>query len=240
MNYGYHYRKWHEDTPEHATAAAAYYQPWLGPLLPADRQAPILDVGCGMGFALVCLRSLGYSCLTGLERDPGQAESCRNKGLSVFLAEDSVVWLKSHEGQYQAVLALDLLEHIPVKEQVAFVRALAGVLRPGGRLICTAPNANSALAGRWRYIDWTHHCSFTEHSLDFLLAEGGLRGIVIEPLEFHRRPRLWWLPVGAARHWWAFRFFRLARRLEMMAELGPDQGRTVPLSLNLLATAQRP
>ena len=53
------------------------------------------------------------------------------------------------------------------------------------------------------------------------------------------RPKWFFLPVGGSRHWWALKFFRLFRRLEVMAELGPDQGKKVPLSLNLLAVADK-
>jgi hypothetical protein len=120
------------------------------------------------------------------------------------------------------------------------MQAVQHALRPGGTLICTVPNANSSLASRYQHIDWTHQCSFTEHSLDFLLHHGGFSPIQIMEVEYLERPQLWWLPVSGGRHWWAFRFFRLWRRLEMMAELGPSQGRQVPLSLNLLAVARRP
>jgi hypothetical protein len=105
--------------------------------------------------------------------------------------------------------------------------------------VLTVPNANASLGMRWRYNDWTHTASFTEHSLDFVLFNAGFRKINVSPAEFVRRPKWYFLPIGGARHWWAFCFFRLFRRLEMMAELGPEQGRQVPLSLNLLAVADR-
>jgi len=119
------------------------------------------------------------------------------------------------------------------------LRSIHQSLKPGGRLILTVPNANSSLSARWRYIDWTHETSFTEHSLDFILSNAGFGQIDIRGSEFNRRPPLPFLPISGSRHWWAFCFFRLFRRLEMMAELGPDQGRKVPLSLNLLAIADK-
>jgi len=114
-------------------------------------------------------------------------------------------------------------------------------LSAGGEFICTVPNANSAVSMRWQHNDWTHHSSFTEISLDFLLYNAGrFSDIRTYPAEFLQRPQKYWLPfLSGARHWWAFHFFRMWRRLEMMAELGPEQGRNIPLSLNLLSVAKK-
>ena len=116
---------------------------------------------------------------------------------------------------------------------------MLGALADGGRLICTVPNANSSLAPRWRYIDWTHTSSFTEHSLDLLLYSAGLREIRILPGEVARTVPYPWIPRKASLTYFAWRFFRGMRRLELMAELGAAQARHIPLSLNLLAVASR-
>ena len=239
IDYTRYYLKWHSDTPEHQADTTTFYKRILGEHLPEDRTAKILDVGCGMGFALWTLHELGYSSISGVDCDVGQVASCQRKGLNVALVEDTVDFLSARPFTFHTILALDVIEHVPVNQQLAFVHAIATALLPEGKLICTVPNANSAIAERWRYNDWTHHSSFTEHSLDFLLYNGGLDEIVISEVEALVRPRYWWLPVSGGRHWWAFRFFRLWRRLEMMAELGPQQGRAVPLTLNLLAVAKK-
>lgn len=237
IDYTRYYNKWHPNTTEHQEYMNSYYRRVLGARLPDDRNARILDVGCGSGMALAALRKMGYSRLSGVEFSPEQADAARKKGFEVTQTEDTVGFLRGRRGEFDLVLALDVLEHIPAPGQLDFVAAICGSLCPQGRLLCTVPNANSVLASRWRYNDWTHHFSFTEHSLDFLLYNAGFDPISVHPAEFHERPRLWWLPVGGSRHWWALRFFRFWRRLEMMAELGPEQGRSVPLSLNLLAVA---
>lgn len=237
IDYSYHYRKWHNDTPEYIAGVVDCYHRLLRPYLPADKDAPVLDIGCGMGFMMLALKELGFTHVSGIDSDSGQVASCRAKGLEVTQVSDSAAYLREHPGTYQLLLAFDLLEHIPPAHQMEFVSAMANSLRNGGRLIGTTPNANSSLAGRYRYLDWTHQTAFTEHSLDFLLHNGGFDPIEIKEVETVSRPRLWWLPVSGGRHWMAFRFFRCLRRLEMMAELGPAQGRRVPLSLNLLMIA---
>lgn len=240
LDYTRYYRTWHPDTPEHVAGMVAFNRRILAPHLPAERGAAVADVGCGGGFALLALRELGYTAVTGVDADEGQVAACRRRGLAVEWSGDTVAWLRARAAALRAIVLLDVLEHVPVGEQLEFVGALAGALGPGGSLICTVPNANAALAARWRYNDWTHRCSFTEHSLDFLLFNGGFGEIRVEAVEFLERPRnAWWPLARGARHWWAFRFFRMWRRLEMMAELGPQQGRGVPLSLNLLGVARK-
>ena len=240
IDYTRYYRKFHSETPEHQVYAAALYRSLLQDVLPADHAAPILDVGCGMGHALLTLRDLGYTQISGVDSDEGQIAGCQSNGLAAVVSADTVGFLNSKAGQFQTLLVLDVIEHIPVNQQMGFVEALAAALRSGGTLICTVPNASSLIAARWRYNDWTHHCSFTEDSLDFLLYHGGFQDIRVTAAEVVQRPAFIWLPVGGARQWWAFRFFRFWRRLQMMAELGPAQGRGVPLSPNLRAVARKP
>lgn len=237
LDYSRHYRRWHSDSPEQEAALLQYYRQALGSFLPAEKSARIVDVGCGMGRVLLALKSMGYTNLSGLEYDEGQAAYCRKKGLEVELTQDTPAALRRHANSFDLVLCTDVIEHIPHDQQLDFVAAIHESLKPGGKLICTVPNANSALAMHWRYIDWTHHESFTESSLDFLLFNGGFKEIVIGPIEYMTRPKLWWLPFGGGRHWWLFRFVRLWQRLVFMAELGTKAGRTIPLSLNLLGQA---
>jgi SAM-dependent methyltransferase len=217
----------------------SFYERILSAYLPQDKAASILDVGCGMGFALLALKQLGFLDIAGIDTDPGQVASCKAKGLAVTQCADSVEFLKSNPGRYGMILALDLLEHIPVAVQLEFTRAIATALKSGGTLIATTPNANSSFASRCRYLDWTHQMQFSEQSLDFLLHNAGFGDIQVFETEYTSRPKFWWLPGRQGRYWWAFRFFRTWRRLEAMAELGPAAGRRVPLSLNLLAYARK-
>jgi 2-polyprenyl-3-methyl-5-hydroxy-6-metoxy-1,4-benzoquinol methylase len=245
IDYTRQYQRWHSDTPEHIQAMKKFCGDLLLPYLPADKNIRILDVGCGMGFTLMALKDMGYKTVEGIDIDRGQVESCQAKHLSVTQVEDSVAYLSSQIEQYDLIVSLDVIEHVPKDSQLSFVRSIQNSIKPGGKLICTVPNANAGLASRWQYDDWTHYHSFTEHSLDFLLYNSGFAEIQIHPTEFFHPPtfklisRNWirgsfWKSVL---HWQLFRFVRTFRRIEMVAELGWDQGQFVPLSLNILATA---
>ena len=238
-NYTQYYLKWHKDTDAHRNGLRTFYHRLIGPYLPKDPSASILDVGCGMGFALHYLRLQGYVNIAGIDTDSGQVKLASQNSLPVTLVTDSVAFLKKSPTKIDFLLCLDVLEHLPKSLHLDFLSSIYQALKPKGRLILSVPNANSSIAARWRYNDWTHETSFTEHSLDFVLSNAGFQRITIQPAEFVLRPRLSFLPISGSRHWWAFCFFRLFRRLEMMAELGPEQGRKIPLSLNLMAIADK-
>ncbi|AFY79489.1 MAG: class I SAM-dependent methyltransferase [Hydrococcus sp. C42_A2020_068] len=240
LDYSRYYLKWHSDTPQHTQSMKSFYQSMFSRFLPADRNLSILDIGCGMGFALLALQDMGYLDVKGIEIDDAQVKSCLEKGIKVIKVANSIEYLAKKNNSYELILCLDVIEHIPHEKQLEFVKAIQTSLKPGGKLICTVPNANSGLASRWRYNDWTHHISFTEHSLDFLLFNAGFEKIEIYETEFFKNPGIKGLiKVKPFLHWLLFLLVRSLRRLEMIAELGWEQGKNIPLSLNLLATAEK-
>ncbi|HTQ31493.1 MAG TPA: class I SAM-dependent methyltransferase [Opitutaceae bacterium] len=233
MNWDYakHYASFHPDTPEHWRQMSERLRRWLGPHLPTDRAAPVLDLGCGHGYALAVLRELGFAQIEGIDADAGQAAYAQAHGLPVGHVTDTVAWLAARRQYFGLVLLMDVLEHVPRTAQPDFLLAIASSLRPGGRLIITTPNAAAGLAGYWGYNDYTHHVSFTPASLGFLLSHAGFGRIHCQEIELAPPD---WTPRAFVQ-----RFFRAWRRLEYMAEFGRREGRCVPLSLNLLAVAHK-
>ncbi len=237
VGYNRYYGRWHTRDQADRQRQQRQVGRLLAGVLPSDMATPILDLGCGGGYALLTLRALGYQNLLGLDRDPGLVEACRRDGLPMAEPGDAGEFLVSHPGCFGLILAFDLLEHIAIDRQIELVSAIHGALLPGGTFLCTVPNASSPIAPRWRYNDWTHTSTFTEHSLDFLLFHGGFRHIVVTGSELAPRPRLPWLPRPATLRYWLRRGCRLAHRLEAVAEFGFTEGRQIPLTPNLRGVA---
>ena len=235
LDYSRHYQNWHKDSPEHIEKMIRFYETGVVPYLPKDRSLKILDIGCGMGFLLMALQKAGYANSMGIDVDKSQVESCRMKNLNVIQVSDTFSFLKEHAEEFDIVTAFDVIEHIPVGVQIDFVRNAFTSIKKGGQFIVTTPNANSVIASRNRYIDYTHHCLFTEISLDFVLYNGGFRAITVYPFEYV----FFNSTLKSLVHKLIFRFFRFFRRLQMMAEIGSTWGKKVPLSFNLLAVAQK-
>lgn len=238
-HYARHYARFHPDTPAHDAYMRALLSRWIGAHLPEDRSAAILDVGCGRGYALGLLRATGFTRAAGIDPDPGQVEFARGRGLGASVEPDTPAFLRAHPSQYDLVLLMDVLEHVPTPQQVPLLEAIRQALKPGGRIICTVPNALSPLGHYWRHIDYTHELCFTVPSLEYALHAGGFTTIAISPLEFFTRPRFFWIPLGAGRQWWRLVITRWWWRAVHRAELGPPQARELLLSPNLLAVARR-
>ncbi|RYG01361.1 MAG: class I SAM-dependent methyltransferase [Chitinophagaceae bacterium] len=235
LDYSRHYSHWHSNDASHVKKMIAFYRNNAVGFFPPDKDAKILDVGCGMGFLLLALKEAGYKNVSGIDSDASQVRACKENGLDVSLIADTFEFLKENAGRYQVISGFDLIEHIPTEFQIDFVENVHTALAEGGHLLLTTPNANSFLASRNRYIDYTHHVLFTETSLDFVLYNGGFKQIEIKPFEyvvFNASPKSWI-------HRLMFSFFRFFRRLEMMAETGTTVGRKIPLSFNLLAIAKK-
>jgi SAM-dependent methyltransferase len=180
FDYSIYYGRFHDASKEHFDEMAKHMESTLTAMLPSERELPVVDVGCGYGFALEALRRLGFIKLQGLEISKEQAEVARYRGFKVALVTDTTEWLAAHRSQFILALLIDVLEHVEVSSQIAFLRGLKDSLLPGGRLIVQVPNANSILAARWRYNDYTHCSSFTEHSLYFVLRNAGFDDVKID------------------------------------------------------------
>jgi len=230
IDYTRHYQNWHNDSPEHIKATIATYKKNILPYFPQNKEAQILDIGCGMGFLLLTLKQEGFLNIKGIDVDEGQVHSCQNKGLNVEQVSDSIAYLQQHKGEFDVISAFDVLEHIPPDIQISFCKAIFGALKPTGFFVGTVPNANSVLASRNRYIDFTHYVTFTEISLDFVLYNAGFGDINIQPIDFIHFS----LSPLKFLHWLLFKTFRFVRRLNFIAELGLQQGNKVPLSFNLI------
>jgi SAM-dependent methyltransferase len=240
FDYSSFYRQRHDENESHAAAHAAHIRDLLGPFLPPPGAGAVLDIGCGIGCALVALRNWGFTNVQGIDIDREQVKSCQRRRLPVELVEDSTLFLLEHVSEFELILMLDVLEHVPVSEQIPLMRAVCSALDPGGRVILTVPNASSLVATRWRYGDFTHCSTFTEHSLRFVLKNAGFENIQIPGQGPLRRPplRLWRRSSRVGLMRWLVRYLW---RLVLAIEVGDfEQIENISLDLDLIATAFRP
>ncbi|MDD5223103.1 MAG: class I SAM-dependent methyltransferase [bacterium] len=106
----------------------------LARYLPAGSVPRILDLGCGTGINLKSFERLGFA--VGADSVEPALKFCRSRGIS-RLARSEAQALPFKDRGFDAVLALDLIEH--VRDDRRVIAEAARVLRPGGRLLVTVP-----------------------------------------------------------------------------------------------------
>jgi len=146
----------------------------------AHRRGKLLDVGSGPGFLLQAAAARGWNAV-GLEPSAAYESHARERLGMTTLHQPIEAWDRLMPAGFDAVTALDVIEHLP-DPRVLF-RAARRALAPGGFLAITTPRFDSVLARfggrRWYCIFPAHLHYFTAASLR-LLAETEGWGIVAQ------------------------------------------------------------
>jgi 2-polyprenyl-3-methyl-5-hydroxy-6-metoxy-1,4-benzoquinol methylase len=148
-------------------------------LLPADKAASILEVGCAGGKFLNYLKRKGYANHFGIDIYPDAIEQCRNGITPNVSVEDVFEHSKSHVGSYDVIVCNHVIEHFTREGSIDLLSALYKSLRPNGRVIVATPNASTPWAGYHRFHDLTHDHLYTAQSLQDSLMYVGFTNISI-------------------------------------------------------------
>jgi 2-polyprenyl-3-methyl-5-hydroxy-6-metoxy-1,4-benzoquinol methylase len=158
---------------EGVNEAARVYVREMGPFLPGDKAASILEIGCGLGGFLTAVYNLGYSNITGLDISPEQVAFCHKLGFEDVFCADGVTFLSETTAQYDLVVMSDVLEHIPKEQVLKTLSLIFQHLKSGGKVILRVPNLSNPLNIRTRYVDFSHEVGFTRESLEQILRVSG-------------------------------------------------------------------
>lgn len=105
-----------------------------------DRNAVILDVGCGTGALLAQLRDRGYRQLTGLDIAPPEHMT----GIGFHSVDLDGPLLPVADQSVDLALAVEVIEHM--ENPGALLGAIRRTLRPSGHFLLTTPNVHSVEA----------------------------------------------------------------------------------------------
>ncbi len=182
---------WSED--EYRLFSRVNERRYLG-LLPADRQARILDVACGAGHFLYFLqKTAGFSNAEGIDISAEQTSLAEKMGLSNLVTGDFMAHLGSNPERYDLITAHHFIEHLNKAEALDFLEAVKVALKPGGRVIVTTGNVGSLFGASHICSDFTHEGGFTARSLGQLLKTLDFQGVEIKglgPVAYDLRSRI--------------------------------------------------
>ena len=149
---------------------------------PPNKDAAILEVGPGLGALLACLRDrCGYSNVKALDLSPEVVTVC-NEVLpgSTVLVKDTADFLRKSPEQFDLILMLHVVEHIPKDDITPTLDAARSALKKDGKLIVEVPNIAHPITGKYnRYHDFTHTTGFTDESLAFVLRDAGFEKLTV-------------------------------------------------------------
>lgn len=221
------------NSDDERTQRAPYIRRLISTHFPSDKDARILDLGCGSGTLLYFLRQMGYKNISGIDSSPEQVEQARQLGFANVSQADAFTFLETvADDSYEAVAAFDIIEHLTKSELLHLADEIYRTLGPGGVWIIHAPNAEGFLGSRVRYADLTHEQAFTPASVEQLARAAGFRSSeCFEDAPIAHGPK----SLARLIVWKAGRGLL---RLFFMAETG-DTGRNAIFSQNLLALARK-
>jgi len=196
-------------------AENAVRNPWIAHLL--DKEGAFLDIGCGGGLLTNDLAAQGFHHVIGIDLAKGALEraALSDKTGRVTYLHSSAEALPFQENTFDAVAAMDLLEHVENPEQV--IAEAARVLKPGGNFFFHTFNRNwlsylLVIKGVEWCIDNTpenlhvYSCFIKPRELDKMLKTHGLISKEWNGLRPVIRQTAWWELLRYGRVSNAFRF----------------------------------
>lgn len=173
-----HFGKIHDFDKEKDIAVRLFRRNYL-PHMPRNKDARILDLGCGMGHFLYALEKVGYRNYLGIDISDENIDFCRKRGFNVEKA-DLFEFLQSNNDYFDVVILSDVIEHIDIEEGLRLMGFVRERLSPKGIFFVATPNVSNPILGlSSRYDDITHKTGFTELSLSQILSTAGFNNIRI-------------------------------------------------------------
>ncbi len=143
----------------------------------------LLEVGCGQGDFLLEARQAGYE-ITGVEVSEAAARMARERvGAEGTIVCGDVACLAGAGQQFDVCVLSDVIEH--VRNPLAFLSVVAGLLRPGGIVVIATPSLDSwsarLLRQNWMEFKPEHLFYFDCQTIQHALFRSGFEDVIVEP-----------------------------------------------------------
>jgi O-antigen chain-terminating methyltransferase len=139
----------------------------------AKAHQPAIDAGCGRGEFLAACGKAGIEA-RGFDTNERSVADLKARGFDVAIDRIPHCFESLPDGSVGSILAMHVVEHLPVDDLFALFAQSARVLRPGGLLMIETPNAESLLVtGSEFWRDPTHLAPRHPAALTLLAREHG-------------------------------------------------------------------
>ena len=206
----------------------------VGPFLPRNRNADILDIGCGYGTLVAFLHEIGYVNARGIDGSPEMVRAAARMGIGAVNEADIFDHLETAAGAYDMIIALDVIEHFQKDELLRLLEVIHQALRPNGTFLLQTPNGLSHY-GRWYGVfDFTHEIILDAESTRQCLNVAGFEEVAVRPVP----PIVHGVASAIRASFWFF--WQAFLRLSLAVEAGWVPGQVFTPNLIAVATKGSP
>ncbi len=159
---------------------------YLKSVLPINKDASFLDIGCGYGEFLGLLRNNNYVNLLGVDINKPAIGFCLKNKLNCMHINNINDFIHNNKDrQFDFITMNHVLEHINKEEIIKTLTIIREkLLSPTGKIFLKVPNAQSNTGCYWAYEDFTHETLFTTGSVYYVLKAAGFNSIqFIDPYD---------------------------------------------------------
>lgn len=142
----------------------------------------VLEIGCGRGELLSLLQEAHIKAF-GVDLDSAMVDIAVSKGLNAT-HQDALKYLKTHsDSTLGGVIAIQVIEHLTLKQNETLLSEVLRVLKPGGKVIFETINPKSVVAFVSNYARDRSHI-FPQHpdTVRYSLQQAGFKNIRVEYL----------------------------------------------------------
>jgi len=150
---------------------------YLKKILPKNKDAEILDIGCGYGNLIQQIKNIGYKNVRGVDIEKESLDFCLKNNLDVEEIENIEDYAKKTSKKFDFAIMNHVLEHIKKDKIIETLQAIKSMLKENGSLYITTPNAQARTGCYWAHEDFTHELLFTSGSLFYVLKAAGFEKV---------------------------------------------------------------
>lgn len=150
------------------------------PFLSNNKNANILDIGCGFGSLIKLLKDKGFNNIKGIDLSESQVKIAHEFGLQEIEVNDINNFLKDKENTYDVITGIDIIEHFSKDELIDLLEIIKKSLKPNGIAIFRTPNNDAPYATIFSRGDFTHENYMNGSSAEQLMLSMGFKEIEVK------------------------------------------------------------
>ena len=174
-------------------------------LLPENKDAKIVDLGCGFGTFIKPAIDAGYVNISGYDISEEQVKIAHKLGLKNIHCMSIEDYFAKGD-KVDVLMGLDIIEHFTKDELIDFLTQAKSCLNPGGKIILRTPNMDAPQTSVYAFGDISHETFLNKSSALQVMRSIGFNNIDVRGgLIRNQNPVL---EVIRKIGWWKYTMFK--------------------------------